>query len=156
MDENKEQTANETTDQPLDQQTVPDGTGTAREPEIGDKPVHEASSAGGTSTLTSSETVAYHGSVSTASPSQTNGLSTAGLVCGIVGVVMACIPFVNFFLGSILGILAVVFGAVAKRRDGSGKAGLILGVITLAVTIIWAIILLVLAVIFSGIDSSTF
>ncbi|WP_327350533.1 DUF4190 domain-containing protein [Streptomyces sp. NBC_01304] len=62
--------------------------------------------------------------------SQTNGLAVAGLVCGIVGL---------FFLNVILGPLAIVFGAVARRqaaaRNGSGmaKAAIILGIADLVV-----------------------
>lgn len=68
-----------------------------------------------------------------------NGLGTAGLVCGIIGVVLAW----NFF-GVVLGILAVCFGGVglgrAKRGEatnrGAALAGLILGVVALAALVI--------------------
>lgn len=107
-------------------------------------------------TVTEPGMTVHHESVTTASPPPTNSLSTAGMVCGIVGVVFSIIPFVNFFLGTILGILATVFGAIAKKQDGSGKSGIILGVITLAVTMLWAIGFLVVIVFNSTMDSSTF
>jgi hypothetical protein len=50
-----------------------------------------------------------------------NGLGLAGMVCGIVGVVLGWIPFV-FWLGFILGILALVFGAIGRGRFGRGEA----------------------------------
>lgn len=86
----------------------------------------------------------------------TNSLSTAGLVCGIIAVVLAMIPGLNFFIGSILGILATVFGAVAKKQDGSGKAGLILGSISLAIIAAWFIVFLIVAVIAGETDPLTF
>lgn len=86
----------------------------------------------------------------------TNALSTAGLVCGIVGVVIAFIPLVNFVIGSILGILAIVFGAVAKKQDGSGVAAIILGAVTLGILILFVIIVFVILVIGSIAESTTF
>ncbi|MFC8869751.1 DUF4190 domain-containing protein [Streptomyces sp. NPDC057148] len=46
-------------------------------------------------------------------PSKANGLAIAGLVCGIVGLLI---------LPIILGPLAIVFGAVSLRRTGSTMA----------------------------------
>src|SRR5262245_20692579 len=50
---------------------------------------------------------------------RTNGIATAGMVLGIVGICLFFIPF----LGVILGILAVVFGAIgignAKKGQGN-------------------------------------
>lgn len=73
-----------------------------------------------------------------------NGLGTAALVLGIIGVVLSWIPGT----GWALNILAIIFGAVginrAKRGQATNKssalAGLILGVIGLAV---WIVILVV-------------
>ena len=76
-----------------------------------------------------------------------NGMAVAALVCGIVGAVLAFIPFL-FFVGLILGILAIVFGAIGLSRankGASGKgmaiAGLILGAVSLALGIFGAIVL---------------
>ena len=66
-------------------------------------------------------------------PRPTNGLSIAALVVGIVGI---CNP---------LGILALIFGMVAKRQiaergeagDGFATAGIVLGWIGVAGTVFW-------------------
>lgn len=71
-----------------------------------------------------------------------NGLGTAALVLGIIGVVLCWIPVT----GWALNILAVIFGGVgmgrAKRGEATNKsaavAGLILGAVGLA---IWLIVL---------------
>lgn len=62
--------------------------------------------------------------------SNTNGMAIAALVLGIVGL---------FFLGIVLGILAIVFGYLALKRagrTGMAKAGLILGVIDVVFAVI--------------------
>ena len=54
------------------------------------------------------------------------GLAVASMVCGIVSF---------FIFGLVLGILAVIFGGVAKSkgyRGGMATAGIVLGVIGLA------------------------
>lgn len=66
-------------------------------------------------------------------PRPTNGMAIAAMVCGIVGV---CSP---------LGILALIFGTIAKRQiretgeqgDGMATAGVVLGWIGVASTIFW-------------------
>jgi len=58
------------------------------------------------------------------------GFAIAALVCGIVSF---------FFYGIILGILAVIFGAVAKNkgyRGGMATAGIVLGVVGLALYVV--------------------
>ena len=63
---------------------------------------------------------------------QKNGLAIAGLVCGIIGLVFAWIPIVNF-LSWILGGLALIFGIIAvigkKPKKGAAIASIILGVL---------------------------
>ncbi len=54
---------------------------------------------------------------------------------GIIGFVMAVIPFVNFVAYPVV-LLAIIFGLVAFRW-GKGKAGAILGVLGLVATIVW-------------------
>ena len=66
---------------------------------------------------------------------QGNGLAVAGLVLGIIGAVLFFVPF----LGWILALLGIIFGALgngkANKIGGKGKgmamAGLILGIIGL-------------------------
>lgn len=81
-----------------------------------------------------------YGSPSAASArSRTNGLAIASLCCGIVGL---------FILNIVLGPLAIVFGAVARRqaavKSGAGmaKAGLILGVVDV---VLWLVLFAVAA-----------
>lgn len=70
-------------------------------------------------------------------PQQGGGLSTAAFVVGIVAlccsIVLFCIPF----LGGLLGVLAIVLGAIAMSQSpgGKGKTGLILGVIAVIISI---------------------
>ncbi|MDA1358260.1 DUF4190 domain-containing protein [Glycomyces luteolus] len=66
-------------------------------------------------------------------PRPTNGMAIAAMICGIVGV---CSP---------IGILALIFGNIAKRQiretgdqgDGMATAGIVLGWIGVAATIFW-------------------
>ncbi|MEU5636027.1 DUF4190 domain-containing protein [Streptomyces rishiriensis] len=81
----------------------------------------------------------YGSSSAASSGSRTNGLAIASLCCGIVGL---------FLLNIVLGPLAIVFGAVARRqasvRDGAGmaKAGIVLGVVDV---VLWLLLLAVAA-----------
>jgi FtsH-binding integral membrane protein len=84
--------------------------------------------------------VVYH----VTQPAMSNGLATAALVCGIVGVVL----FFTIWVGLILGVLAIVFGAVGRSRAGQGApnkgqatAGLWLGIVAVAVSLIFMIVL---------------
>jgi hypothetical protein len=77
-------------------------------------------------------------------PAPTNGLATAGLVCGIVGLVL----FWTIWGGIILGILGIVFGAVGRGRASQGApnrgqatAGLTLGVAAVIGSILFTILL---------------
>ena len=65
------------------------------------------------------------------------GLATAALVLGIIGFIMAVIPFVNFAAYPVV-VLAIIFGLFAFRW-GKGKAGLILGILGLVATILWTV-----------------
>jgi hypothetical protein len=79
-----------------------------------------------------------------AQTTSSKGFSVAALVLGIVGIVGAWIPFLNW-VSVILGILALIFGiiAVKTKRDGKGQAlaGLILGAITIAIFLIITIVI---------------
>lgn len=62
------------------------------------------------------------------------GLAIAGMVCGIVSF---------FCCGFILGLLAIIFGGVAKSkgfRGGQATAAIVLGVVGLALTFLMWII----------------
>ncbi|MEU2286684.1 DUF4190 domain-containing protein [Streptomyces sp. NPDC013178] len=81
----------------------------------------------------------YGSTPAASSGSRTNGLAIASLCCGIVGL---------FILNIVLGPLAIIFGAVARRqtavRNGAGmaKAGIILGVVDV---VLWLVLLAVAA-----------
>lgn len=63
-----------------------------------------------------------------------NGFAIASLVLGIVSF---------FCFGAITGILAIVFGAIAKKQGNTSKlatAGLVLGIIGLALYVVLCII----------------
>jgi len=73
-------------------------------------------------------------------PVENKGLSIASLVLGIVAVVLCCFGWVSI----ICAVLAIIFGVVGKKKGGAGmaKAGLILGIIALAVYAVLYIIAL--------------
>lgn len=68
-----------------------------------------------------------------------NGMGTAGLVLGIIGVVLCWNP-----LGFVLGILAIIFGSIGRGRAGRGEAtnrssataGLVLGIVAIALLLL--------------------
>lgn len=73
------------------------------------------------------------------------GLGIAALVCGIVGIVGGFIPYVGYFT-LILSILGVVFGALSMKKlkavnqpAGLATAGLVLGIVGCAFSLIGAI-----------------
>jgi len=76
----------------------------------------------------------------------TNGLGTTGMVLGIVGAALCLVPVVGF----LLGLLATVFGGIglakANRGEATNKgmavAGLVLGIITMAV---WPVLIAIAA-----------
>jgi hypothetical protein len=73
-----------------------------------------------------------------------NGLGTAALVCGIIAVVLSW----TVYVGIILGILAICFGGVGIGRSTRGEAtnrssalaGLILGIVAIALLVILVIV----------------
>lgn len=65
-------------------------------------------------------------------------LSIAALVCGILGIVGGFIPVVQYFT-TVLSILAIIFGVMGRKRlgkSGLATAGLVLGIIALAVSVL--------------------
>ncbi|MGO8687118.1 MAG: DUF4190 domain-containing protein [Candidatus Dormibacteria bacterium] len=74
-----------------------------------------------------------------------NGVALTSMVLGLVGVVLSWLPIFDF----VFAVLAIVFGTLgissADRRGGAGKgmavAGVVLGVVTLAISIaMWVFI----------------
>ena len=71
---------------------------------------------------------------------KSSGMAIAALVCGILSLVCAC--FGTFaWIGVVLGIVAVVLGVMAnkKGKDTKAIAGLVMGIIGLALSAIIAI-----------------
>ena len=69
-------------------------------------------------------------------PPAGNGLAITSLVLGIIACVVFCVPFLPW----LLGVTAIILGAVAIAQagpvgNGKAKAGLILGVLALALGI---------------------
>lgn len=66
-----------------------------------------------------------------------SGFSTAGLVLGIIGVCTSFIPFINN-ISFFMGVLAIIFGIIAllkRTTKGKNVAVIILGIITITVTL---------------------
>lgn len=73
------------------------------------------------------------------------GFAITAMVTGIVGAVFSWVPIFDV----VLGVVAIVFGAIAlqwaRHGQAPGKgmaiAGLVLGIITVAVFVVWVIII---------------
>lgn len=66
-----------------------------------------------------------------------SGLSTAGMVIGIISVVLSFIPIINN-IAFFIGILALIFGIIGiVKKAGTGKAiaGVVLGIISIVITL---------------------
>lgn len=77
------------------------------------------------------------GAKADSSKNDNSPMITAGFILGIVGIVLSFIPFINF-MAFVMGILALIFGVVGvnKRIGGSQAiASVVLGAITLFITI---------------------
>ena len=81
-------------------------------------------------------------------PPPSSGFAVTALVCGIIGVVTFWI-----YVGLVLGIIAIVFGVLGRKRaqnePGDGKngmatAGLVLGIIATAATLLWILFIVIL------------
>ena len=76
---------------------------------------------------------------------QKNGKATAALVLGIISLIGICIPIA----GIICGIIAIVLAVLAKKEgstDDKQKAGMILGIIGIVISIVmWIVNAVILA-----------
>ena len=66
-----------------------------------------------------------------------SGLATAGMVLGIIGVVLSFIPIINN-IAFFIGILALIFGIIGiVKKAGKGKAivGVVLGILSIVITL---------------------
>ena len=73
---------------------------------------------------------------------QGNGLAVAALVTGILGVLVGWIPCVGWVIGTLLAVLAIIFGFVGKSKASQGAphgglaiAGLATGFLALIISI---------------------
>jgi hypothetical protein len=82
-----------------------------------------------------------------AAPAARNGLGVAALILGIVGILSGPVPFV-FWLGSILGLLALILGLTGRRRAKRGEAtnkgvataGVVLGLLALILSAVGGVL----------------
>ena len=66
-----------------------------------------------------------------------SGLAAAGMVLGIIGVVLSFIPIINniaFFIG-ILALIFGIIGIVKKAGKGKAIAGIVLGILSIVITL---------------------
>jgi uncharacterized membrane protein len=81
-----------------------------------------------------------------------NGLGTAALVLGIIGLLVGWVPIIGTAIGIILGIIAIVLGVVGRGRAKRGEAsnggvalgGLILGIFAIVIAIVAFVLLYLL------------
>lgn len=81
--------------------------------------------------------------------SASNGLATAALTCGIIGTLIAWMPFA-VVIGIVLGVLALVFGIKGLRRSatvGRGRGAAIAGIVTGSLALLLAIVGVILSVV---------
>lgn len=75
-----------------------------------------------------------------------NGTGTAAGVLGILAIILTFIPYASF-IGIVLGILAVILGAVgisrANRLGGIGKGMAVTGLVLGLIAVVLAVILLI-------------
>ena len=71
-----------------------------------------------------------------------DGLSIAGFVCGVVGVVLSCVPL----LGGGLGMLGIIFGGIGLLRpnkSGFAIASLTLGIVACFLSLVWLMLFII-------------
>lgn len=92
---------------------------------------------------------------------KSSGLAIAALVCGILSLFFGlCLGFLNIpaYIGLVLGIVAVVLGVLANKKEKDGKAtgGLVMGIIGIVVSAIFAIACTVACVKVNKVAKDTF
>lgn len=88
-----------------------------------------------------------------------NGMGTAALVLGIVGIVLMC----AYGIGLIPSVLAIIFGKIGMTKAdqgvannrGSAKAGFILGIVGIALALIGLLVVIVLFVVAANAPSTS-
>lgn len=72
---------------------------------------------------------------------QTNGLAVASMVCGILSIILTCVPYVCYIAWA-LAITGIVLAVVVKKsgKSSMATAGLVCSIIALA---IWVILILI-------------
>jgi hypothetical protein len=70
-------------------------------------------------------------------------MAVAALILGILSVVLSWIPVAGWIMCLIMGVIAIVLGALGRTRQpdkkGMAVAGMILGIIGVAFSIIWVV-----------------
>jgi|GEM_PF-1790698 len=70
-------------------------------------------------------------------------MAVAALILGILSVVLSWIPVAGWIMCLAMGIIAIVLGALGRTRQpdkkGMAVAGMILGIIGVAFSIIWVL-----------------
>ena len=95
-------------------------------------------------------TVAQAAPVVEAAPEkQSNGVAVAGLVFGILALILGWIPVLGWIF-CIVGLICSIVGMVNVKKKNSGKAPSIIGLITSIVGIVVTLILTIAAVIVFG------
>ena len=70
-------------------------------------------------------------------------MAVTALVLGILSVILSWIPVAGWIICLIMGVIAIVLGALGRTRQpdkkGMAVAGMILGIIGVAFSVIWVI-----------------
>lgn len=84
---------------------------------------------------------AFHRDIGRRHASSANGLAIAGLVLGIVGVIMAFIPCIGWLFAIVMGIIGATLSGIglsSAAKLGSGKGMAIAGLVLSIIAILWA------------------
>lgn len=76
-----------------------------------------------------------------------NGLAIASMVCGILSILLTCIPYICY-ASWVLAIVGIIMAAVSKKQGKSGMAtaGLVCSIIALAIWVLFIIIVVIAGV----------
>ena len=71
-------------------------------------------------------------------------MAVAALILGILSVVLSWIPVAGWIMCLIMGVIAIVLGALGRTRQpdkkGMAVAGMILGIIGVVFSVVWLLI----------------